>query len=65
VEPLEIFNPYPGLRPFQKEEARLFFGRETHISEILRKLNTYRFVSVVGNSGSGKSSLRLKMPVTG
>ncbi|MDP1726251.1 MAG: hypothetical protein Q8M15_05670 [Bacteroidota bacterium] len=51
------FNPYPGLRPFQKEEASLFFGREKHIGEILRKLNTFRFVSIVGNSGSGKSSL--------
>lgn len=51
------FNPYPGLRPFQKEERSLFFGREKHISEILRKLNTFRFVSIVGNSGSGKSSL--------
>lgn len=50
-------NPFPGLRPFQKDESNLFFGRENHIKEILRKLETYRFVSIVGNSGSGKSSL--------
>jgi len=50
-------NPFPGLRPFQKNESQLFFGRENHIKEILRKLETYRFVSIVGNSGSGKSSL--------
>ncbi|MFM9944627.1 MAG: hypothetical protein ACKVQB_05285 [Bacteroidia bacterium] len=50
-------NPFPGLRPFQKNESNLFFGRQNHIKEILRKLETYRFVSIVGNSGSGKSSL--------
>ena len=50
-------NPFPGLRPFQKNESHLFFGRENHVKEIMRKLETYRFVSIVGNSGSGKSSL--------
>jgi WD40 repeat protein len=50
-------NPFPGLRPFEAKESHLFFGREAHTSEILRKLETFRFVSVVGNSGSGKSSL--------
>ena len=50
-------NPFPGLRPFEANESHLFFGREAHTSEILRKLETFRFVSVVGNSGSGKSSL--------
>jgi WD40 repeat protein/energy-coupling factor transporter ATP-binding protein EcfA2 len=50
-------NPFPGLRPFQPNESHLFFGRENHIKEILRKLNNFRFVSIVGNSGSGKSSL--------
>jgi WD40 repeat protein/energy-coupling factor transporter ATP-binding protein EcfA2 len=53
----KIMNPFPGLRPFHEDESHLFFGRENHTKEILRKLNTYRFVSVVGNSGSGKSSL--------
>lgn len=49
--------PFPGLRPFQAEDAAWFFGREVHIREIIRKLWEFRFVSVVGNSGSGKSSL--------
>ncbi len=53
----DTINPFPGLRPFQKNESHLFFGRENHIKEILRKLETFRFVSIVGNSGSGKSSL--------
>lgn len=50
-------NPFPGLRPFNSEESNLFFGRERHLKEIQRKLELHRFVSIVGNSGSGKSSL--------
>jgi tetratricopeptide (TPR) repeat protein/energy-coupling factor transporter ATP-binding protein EcfA2 len=50
-------NPFPGLRPFQPEEDHLFFGRESEISELLRRLRTTRFLAVVGASGSGKSSL--------
>lgn len=52
-----MYNPFPGLRPFNADEAHLFFGRERHIAEIIRKLTTYRFVSIVGTSGSGKSSI--------
>ncbi len=50
-------NPFPGLRPFQAEESHLFFGRENYIDTIISKLHHYHFVSIVGNSGSGKSSL--------
>ncbi len=51
------FNPFPGLRPFEPDENHLFFGREKEIDELLRRLRSTRFVSVVGTSGSGKSSL--------
>ncbi|MFA6261691.1 MAG: hypothetical protein WC760_09495 [Bacteroidia bacterium] len=51
------FNPFPGLRPFQANESHLFFGRENYIETIFQKLNAFHFVSIVGNSGSGKSSL--------
>lgn len=51
------FNPFPGLRPFEPDEDHLFFGREKEIDELLRRLRTTRLVSVVGTSGSGKSSL--------
>jgi hypothetical protein len=37
--------PYPGLRPFEREEWSIFFGRETMIDELIERL------------GSGKSSL--------
>jgi WD40 repeat protein len=50
-------NPFPGLRPFQADEAHLFFGRERYVETIIDKLNQFHFVSIVGNSGSGKSSL--------
>lgn len=52
-----ILNPFVGLRPFHDTESHLFFGRDRYINEIRRKLDRYHFVSVVGNSGSGKSSL--------
>lgn len=51
------FNPFPGLRPFEPDEDHLFFGRDKEIDELLRRLRTTRLVSVVGTSGSGKSSL--------
>jgi hypothetical protein len=50
-------NPFPGLRPFEPDEDHLFFGRERQIDELLRRLRTNRFLSVVGGSGCGKSSL--------
>jgi tetratricopeptide (TPR) repeat protein len=52
-----LFNPFPGLRSFEPDEDHLFFGREKEIDSLLRRLRTTRFLSVVGNSGSGKSSL--------
>ena len=51
------FNPFPGLRPFAPEESDLFFGREGESEEVLNKLLKNRFVTVIGASGSGKSSL--------
>lgn len=53
----ELINPFPGLRPFGIEESHLFFGREGQSDEVLVKLSENRFVSILGSSGSGKSSL--------
>jgi WD40 repeat protein len=53
----EKFNPFPGLRPFLPEESDLFFGREGESEEVLKKLLKNRFITVIGASGSGKSSL--------
>ncbi len=51
------FNPFPGLRPFAPEESDLFFGRELESNEVLQKLLRNRFITVIGASGTGKSSL--------
>jgi WD40 repeat protein len=51
------FNPFPGLRPFSLDECHLFFGREGQADEILLKLSQHRAITVMGYSGSGKSSL--------
>jgi len=49
--------PYPGLRPFRRDEATLFFGRENCIDEMVDRLAKTRFLAVLGASGTGKSSL--------
>lgn len=54
---MSLRQPYPGLRPFEPDEAMKFHGRETATADLLRRLSENRFIAVVGNSGSGKSSL--------
>ena len=50
-------SPYPGIRPFRRDEAHLFFGRDRQIDAMLLRLHRSQFLAVVGTSGSGKSSL--------
>jgi len=50
-------NPFVGLRPFDKGDTHIFFGRDAQVDELLRRLRTQRLVAVVGSSGGGKSSL--------
>ena len=50
-------EPYPGLRPFKREEVDIFFGRDDHVNAMVDKLATNHFVCVTGPSGCGKSSL--------
>src|SRR5881398_740826 len=57
TETRAITNPFPGLRPFETEEYRLFFGREGQSDALIARLGRHRFLAVVGVSGSGKSSL--------
>ncbi|RPF29505.1 WD40 repeat protein [Streptomyces sp. Ag109_G2-6] len=55
--------PYPGLEAFGEEDAAVFFGRERETAALVARLHpaaparANRFVTVVGPSGSGKSSL--------
>ncbi len=52
-----LSNPFPGLRAFESQESKLFFGRDGQGKEIISKLNTNRFVAVLGDNSVGKSSL--------
>lgn len=48
---------YPGVKPFEKEQADIFFGRTEEIRFIARKIETEKLLTVHGKSGTGKSSL--------
>lgn len=50
-------SPYPGLRPFQKAEWPVFFGRERITDEVTGLLMKQKLLVVHGASGNGKSSL--------
>ncbi len=52
----DVACPYKGLLAFEREDAPVFFGRETQVQRVLERLAEVRFVAVVGASGSGKSS---------
>jgi tetratricopeptide (TPR) repeat protein len=49
--------PYPGLRPFERNETHLFFGRDGCVDRMIATLAQCRFLAVLGSSGIGKSSL--------
>jgi WD40 repeat protein len=49
--------PYPGMEPFKEKDAFKFYGRRAEINDALGQLTVYPFLSVIGPSGSGKSSL--------
>lgn len=50
-------QPFIGLRPFQVENASLFFGRNYEISRMYDILHSRRFLILSGPAGSGKSSV--------
>ncbi|MBD1807730.1 caspase family protein [Microcoleus sp. FACHB-SPT15] len=50
-------NPYLGLRAFDSGQADYFFGRILAVRALLDRLNSSRFLGVIGSSGCGKSSL--------
>ena len=57
VTPMVVRNPYKGLAAFDVDDARDFFGRDTEIELLVDLVAEHRLVTVVGPSGSGKSSL--------
>ena len=50
-------SPFRSLQVFEPEDAWLFFGRESETHDLLARLGRAPALVVVGNSGSGKSSL--------
>lgn len=49
--------PYRGLMAFQSQDRHLFFGREEVVADVIRRIAAGGLLTVVGASGSGKSSL--------
>lgn len=49
--------PFQGLQYFDEKDADRFFGREVVVAKIVGRLTTTRFLTVIGASGSGKSSV--------
>ena len=49
--------PYRGLLHFREEDAPYFFGHEVAIDKLMGAVQLQKFVTVVGASGSGKSSV--------
>ncbi|HEX7181502.1 MAG TPA: hypothetical protein VF756_06635 [Thermoanaerobaculia bacterium] len=51
--------PYVGLDAFRESRFEVFFGRKRMIDAMVERLATERFLAVMGDSGSGKSSVVL------
>jgi len=51
--------PYLGLEAFREEKSNLFYGRQGLLEKLVNHLKKNRLLSVVGSSGSGKSSVVL------
>jgi len=50
-------NPYVGPRPFEAQEADLFFGREHEANQLLALITARPVVLLFSPSGAGKTSL--------
>jgi WD40 repeat protein len=50
-------SPFRSLQIFGPEDSWLFFGRDRDTDELLTRLGRAPALAVIGNSGSGKSSL--------
>jgi len=49
--------PYPGMVSFREDNSDCFFGRDAEVKELVERLRLHPFISVIGPSGNGKSSL--------
>jgi hypothetical protein len=49
--------PYPGMLPYSEANHTQFFGRTRETRQMLERLHSHPCLTVIGPSGSGKSSL--------
>ena len=59
------FGPYVGPRPFEKDEERLFFGRDREARDLISLIIANRVFILYSQSGAGKSSLLNAKVITG
>jgi hypothetical protein len=50
-------NRYPGVKPFERSEENIFFGRDEDIQSLYELILLEKLVVLFGKSGYGKSSL--------
>lgn len=50
-------NPYKGLASFTEKDKKFFFGRESLVNDLTKNIKESPLVTLLGASGSGKSSL--------
>lgn len=55
--PPEALGPFRGLGRFEASDRDVYFGRSSEIAAALELLRSHGVVTIVGASGSGKSSL--------
>jgi phospholipase C len=55
--PEPLSNPYIGPRPFTRDDAARFFGRDRETAELLSLVVAHRTVLLYAQSGAGKTSL--------
>jgi hypothetical protein len=55
--PTGVASPYPGLRPYERSEQSLFFGRDRDAELLANKVLAAPVTLLFGQSGRGKSSL--------
>jgi len=54
---MKIINRYPGVKPYERTDEALFFGRESDIRDLCDLIRLETLVVLFGKSGYGKSSL--------
>ncbi len=57
AEVVEEEHPFQGLHPFTADRNHLFWGRRRETGELIDRLSDESLIMMIGDSGSGKSSL--------